>query len=162
MSDNNNNKVNHELMAKLEEALAPYPEAIAFALDYRELVHAIDDLIDQPNRPTSEEILRMAALAGKTYSQPFWLRYGGILHITEQLVNNTYADSVIWERGDNIENRNSSDTLRHSGLDMFYAVVYITLGREKLREFSAPFREQCHNIQRNDPLIPKEEVHANF
>lgn len=144
MSDS---KVNKELMIKLEAALAPFPEAIDFALAYRSYIHSIDDLIDNPNRPTAEEILKVTAIASALFTHNFWRQYGPQLLAVEQMINNTYADSVMWESDALEHKRTSSDTLRHSGLDMFYSIILVTLGRDKLREFSAPFRQQCHEIQ---------------
>jgi len=141
-------KINKELMSKLQEALCPFPEAIEFALAYRNLIHAIDDLVDDPNRPTSEALLKVFAQASAVYSLPFWKVNCDKLLIIEQLINNTYADSVLWENDAVVEHKRvASDTLRHTGLDMFFAIILITLGRDKLREFSAPFRQQCIELQ---------------
>lgn len=139
--------INTQLMTRLQQELEPYPETLEFVTGYRNYVHAIDDLIDGPNRPTAEEILKVSAMASVLFSTAFWLRHSNLLVVTEQLVNNTYADSVMWENSALANQRIAADTLRHAGLDMFYAAILITLGRDKLRELSPLFREQCHNIQ---------------
>ena len=140
-------KINHKLMAELQVALTPFPEALSFAIGYKKYIHALDDLIDSPNRPTSEEILAVAALASAVFSLPFWIENHAELLLVEQLINNTYADSVLWESSEIAYKKTSADTLRHAGLDMFFAVILIKLGRNKLREFSPQFRTQCHELQ---------------
>jgi len=139
--------INTQLMAELQQELQPYPETLEFVIGYRNYVHAIDDLIDGPNRPTAEDILKVSAMASCLFSTNFWLKHSNILVVTEQLVNNTYADSVIWESSSFKQYRNAADTLRHAGLDMFFAAILITLGRDKLREYSLKFRTQCYEIQ---------------
>ena len=142
-------KINTKLMEKLFDLLLPFPEAGAFALAYRDYIHAIDDLIDDENRPSPEALLKVFAQAGELFSMPFWLKYGAFLAILEQIINNTYADSVEWEKmpGDHISyhwKKSDSSVLRHAGIDMFFAILYLTVGRDKLREVSSSFREQAH------------------
>lgn len=139
--------INTQLMTRLAEELVNHPETLEFISFYRNYIHAIDDLIDNKERPTAEEILNVSAQASRLFSTQFWINHSNLLIVTEQLVNNTYADSVKWENSALQDQRVAADTLRHSGLDMFYAALLITLGRDKLRELSPLFREQCHNIQ---------------
>lgn len=139
--------IDTQLMTELARDLEQHPETLEFITLYRNYVHAIDDLIDGSNRPTSEEILKVTAMASNLFSTAFWLKHSSLLILTEQLVNNTYADSVFWESASFKEHRVAADTLRHAGLDMFYAAILITLGRDKLREYSLRFRSQCYKIQ---------------
>ncbi len=139
--------INTQLMTRLAEELEQHPETLEFISFYRNYIHAIDDLIDGANRPTAEEILAVSAQASRLFSTAFWIKHSNLLIVTEQLVNNTYADSVKWENSALANQRTAADTLRHAGLDMFYAAILITLGRDKLRELSPLFREQCHNLQ---------------
>lgn len=137
--------VNTQLMTELLSELNPFQDAVEFVILYRNYVHAIDDLVDVPHG--SEEILRVSALANQVFNSDFWRQYGPQLQVLEYMINNTYADSVKWENSEKPEFRVAADTLRHAALDMFYAVLLIKLGRDKLREFSLRFREQCYNIQ---------------
>ena len=131
-------------MEKLYLLLQPYPEAAAFVVEYRNYIHQIDDLIDSPNRPTEEELLKTFAQAGALFSMPFWIHHGQLLAVLEQVINNTYCDSVAWEHDTTPWKKLDAGVLRHAGIDMFYAVLLLTVGREKLREVSAEFREQTH------------------
>ena len=134
-------------MTRLYQDLKDYPETFDFITQYRVYVHAIDDLIDSKDRPTPEEILSVSAAASRLFSTEFWIKNYSLLIVTEQLVNNTYADSVVWEKSALKADREAANTLRHSGLDMFFAAILLTLGRDKLRSYSLEFRTQCHKIQ---------------
>lgn len=146
----NTQDIDQKLMTELAVELQPFPETLEFIVLYREYIHAIDDLIDCPKRPTSEELLAVFAKASRLFSTTFWIKHSNLLIVTEQLANNTYADSVLWEDSAIASLRTASDTLRHSGLDMFFGAILITLGRDKLREWSTRFRSQCHKLQ-SDP-----------
>lgn len=147
MTNKNNNP---EIIKYLEEVLKPHPEACEFTHLYRDYVHGIDDLIDGEKRPTSEELLKMFSLASQLFTTAFWRLHGPSLLILEQTINNEYADSVLWETDAMEWKRTDSRVLRHSGISMFYAVLLLTVGREKLREVSAKFRENCHLLHMDE------------
>jgi hypothetical protein len=147
-------KINHIMMEQISKYLAPHPEACRFITAYRDYVHAIDDLIDATLRPDSEQILKTFAQASTLFTLPFWNQYGTLLIVTEKLVNNTYADSVLWENSPLDWQRRDASVLRHAGVDMFFAVVALILGGDKLREISADFRTQCHLIHMNEEGQP--------
>lgn len=149
------NKINPELLMELSNLLSPFPDALEFANLYRDYVHLIDDLVDSESRPTSEEILKVMALASAVFTCDFWMKYGKSLFLLEQSINNTYADSVKWEDDAVAWKREAAGTLRHAGIEMFFAVLLITVGRDKTREFSLRFREQCHELhmdERGNPV----------
>lgn len=119
-------------------------EAATFVIAYRAYVHMIDDLIDDTERPTAEQLLKVFAQASVVYSQPFWLKNSAHLIIVEQLINNTYADSVKWEKAIQTLLIRDAAVLRHTAIDMFFAVWLICFGRDSLREISSQFRQYCH------------------
>ena len=146
--------LNKKLMDRLLVLFKDQPDAYEFVDLYRGYIHLIDDIIDEPNFKTPEHILKLTALASRVFTCKFWLTYGHALIVTEQLINNTYADSVIWEKSTLRYQTTAADTLRHTGLDMFFAVILIVFGRDILREVSAEFREQCHLIQDDSEITP--------
>lgn len=143
----NSHKINNELMERIQEILCPFPEAVEFAVAYRNYIHSIDDLVDEVQRPSSEQLLKVFSESAICFSLPFWQQYKSALIVTEQLINNTYADSVDWETSSDLMKQQDANVLRHCGLDMFFAVILLTAGREKLREISSDFRFQCHQLQ---------------
>lgn len=148
-------KVNEKLMQQICELLAPYPEAIMFVVEYRNYIHMIDDIIDFEIRPSPEMILKAFAKASEVFSTPFWLKYGNLLCMVERMINNTYADSVEWENTEApMWKASDAGVLRHAGIDMFFAVVDLMCGRDKLREISAKFREQAHLMHMDENLKP--------
>jgi len=137
MSDN--------LQKKIEQLLAPHPEAWEFVLKYNEYCHAVDDIIDdEKKRADNEFILKAFQLAADVYSTPFYRRHVDVLRPIEFMVNNTYADSVKWEKSAETWKRRDAQAIRHVGIDMFFIVVAITYGRETMRELSDEMRTYSH------------------
>ena len=146
-------KVNTKLMQELCELLEPFPEAITFVVEYRNYIHMIDDIIDNKDRPSAELILMAFAKAAEVFSMPFWLRHGQLLFCVEQMINNTYADSVEWENNKMDKwKKSDASVLRHAGIDMFFAVILLMCGRDKLRDISSRFREQTHLMHMDENL----------
>lgn len=143
-------KLDPALLKEVDEILTPFPEAYEFAKRYKDYVHSIDDLIDGPNRPTFEEILKNDALASELFTMPFWRQFGPSLIVLEQVINNCYADSVEWENDALEFKRRDAMVLRHAGIEMFFAVILLTAGRESLRKISSRFRAQCHSLHMNE------------
>ena len=146
--------VNKELIEKIYLMLQPYPEAAAFVIAYRDYIHDIDDIIDEGAKRSSENILRVFARASALFTMPFWQMYGRQLLLVEQTINNTFTDSVEWEKSDVPWKINDSNVLRHCGIDMFYAVILLILGRDALRTISSDFRRQAHLLHTNEEGLP--------
>lgn len=143
-------RINQELLQILHELFKDFPEALEFVLAYKEYIHFIDDMVDVKDFQTVENQLKLQSKAAVLYSLPFWRRHVDNLLVLSLIMNNTYLDSVIWEKSEVEWQRRDSFCLRHVGIDMFYAVILITFGRDKLREISLKFREQCHKLQEQD------------
>lgn len=126
------------------DLLKQYPDAYAFMHCYTVYVNLIDDIIDLPELRTPTNILKLASTASMLFSLPFWMQNSNQLLILEQCINNTYADSVEWEKSALKWQRIDSNVLRHSGIDMLYAVILICYGYDKMREVSSKIREHCH------------------
>ncbi len=135
-----------KLRVKIDELLRPFPEAQRFVQLYTEYAHAIDDIIDE-KLTDPEFILRTFDLAAEVYSCKFYRDNVHILRSIDFMSNNTYLDSVLWERSDESFKKVAAGTLRHAGLDLFLATVSICCGREKMRSISMEMREHtfiCH------------------
>ena len=136
------------LQEELKAIFKPFPWASKFVLDYTCYVHLIDDIIDEPK--DSERTLQAFALANIIYSNPFYQQNCVALSVVEALINNDYADSVAWEKSEVDWQKKHADVLRHSGYHMFFAVVLLLAGRDKLREISARFRAYSHEVHLYD------------
>lgn len=148
MDNPNEPQLRHQIKLLLKE----YPGAILFLEIYNQYVHCIDDLVDEAAfRNDPENILRMANLASACFSTDFWRQNAHILLPIEQMANNTYADSIVWERSPDEKKKVAADTLRHSGLDIYLKTVEICCGREALRELSPLIREHTLIIQTDEP-----------
>lgn len=109
---------------------------------YTIMVHLVDDIIDEP--PNPEVVLKAFSAARLVFSHPVYIQFKTQLNIVDELVNTTYGDSVEWEKSEEAWKRSHADVLRHSGYNMFFAVIYLTCGRDALREVSKSFREFSH------------------
>lgn len=145
-------KINPKLLEKVQLLLVKYPDAYEFVEHYKDYIHQIDDLIDNVDRPSSEQVLKAFAKAAHVFSLPFWRANGHMLFILEAIINNTYTDSVDWENSNTSWKRSDAAALRHIGIEMFFAVILLTHGRETLREISLEFREQCHLLHMDTDL----------
>lgn len=132
-------------MEEIFNVLKNYPEACEFVNNYRDYIHGIDDIVDGDIKD-SESILRIFSLGSRLFSSDFYHRYRQYLYPIEVLINNTYADSCLWEKDDINWKRRDAGVLRHTGIDMFLFVVFIIAGRDKMREISEKFRTQCHEF----------------
>lgn len=133
-----------ETLDEAMELLKQYPDAYVFIKLYQSYIHDIDDIIDLPELRTPANILKITSKASMLFSLPFWKVNSDQLLILEQCINNTYADSVIWEKSALNWQRTDANVLRHSGIDMFFAAILICCGYDKMREISTKFRERCH------------------
>lgn len=132
-----------KLLEEVKEIFKPFPLASKFICDYTLYIHMIDDIIDEPIKDP-ELILKAQSLANEIYSNIFYQQNTAMLSMVEALINNDYADSVLWEKSVSSWQQSHADVLRHSGYHMFFAVVILLAGRDKLREISARFRTFSH------------------
>src|SRR5512139_967259 len=140
------------LLNDINEIFSNYPDARQFVLLWTDYVHYIDDLVDGDIKVNSETLIAMAAKASVLHSNNFWRTHGHLLNLVELLINNSYADSVVWEKSEEEWKKQASDVIRHEGLNMFFTVVLIIGGRDKLRHISSRMREYTHFKHLSDIL----------
>lgn len=150
MSNHKYTELDQKLLKELNEILIERPEAFEFVVLYRNYIHLIDDIVDEKEFQNSVKLLELQALASRTFTCNFWIRHGQKLIVTEQLINNSFADSVHWEKSETEWKRRDANVLRHAGLDMFFAVLLVEFGYNVMRSFSARFREQCHLLHTDE------------
>lgn len=136
----------------IREIFNSHPAATQFVLMWTDYVHYIDDLVDGDVELNPENIIGLAAKAITIHSTEFFRQYAHILSVVELLINSAYADSVVWEKSTEEWKKIASDTIRHEGLNMFFTVVMIIAGRDKMRSISARMREYTHFKHINDIL----------
>ena len=142
------NHTDPALIEELSSLLANHPDAKEYILLYSAYVHRIDDIIDEPDKWRDPEfVLQTFQLAADVFSCDFYHKYRNILRPTEFLINNTYADSIIWERSSVEWKRKEADVIRHTAIDMLFLVVAITLGRDAVRKISEKYRTYAHKCQ---------------
>jgi hypothetical protein len=140
-----------EIKDKLREILSRHPNVAQFLIDYNDYVHLIDDLIDGDATTNAENILTLAHKASKLFNNDFYRQFGQYLYLVEVVNNNTYADSVIWEKIDGWKKQHA-DVMRHAALDMFMACIFILSDYQTLRSISPKMREYCYTKHLNDFL----------
>lgn len=124
------------------------PEIFEFLSAYQDYIHSVDDMIDEGFTP--ELLGKINNYAVICFSTTFWRKHCSELFLVEQLINNQYYDSVMWEHSNEEWKRKDAKCLSHSGYNMFFGIIYLFFGREKLREYSIKFREQTHLKHLND------------
>lgn len=132
------------LLMRVKELLAPVPAAEHFVVRWTEYVHLIDDIIDGDVELDANVLLKLTAWAAEIFSSEYYHQFRQFLYPVVILTNNTYGDSVQWEHSDEAWKRRHADALRHTGYDMFFIIVMIHCGYEKMREISIEFREYSH------------------
>lgn len=138
-----------EIKNKMRAILSKHPTVARFLLDYNDYVHLIDDLVDGDIKVDAASILKLTNLSCAVFSNQFYSQYGHILQVVEFLINNTYGDSVIWEKSADWKLQHA-DVLRHSALDMTMAVLRILTDYDTVRELSPILREYCYSAHLND------------
>ena len=128
--------------------------ALEFMVMWHEYVHEIDDLIDN-NVTDPQRWLSAFAHANLVYSTDFYAAYARDLRLVVMTATNAYADSVLWEKDGNAWQKKWADVIRHSGIDMIYAVAVICGGYELMRQISAQLKEfahKCHHDENGNPI----------
>jgi alpha-D-ribose 1-methylphosphonate 5-triphosphate diphosphatase PhnM len=139
---------NAELVEIYGEACADNIDALAFLWAFHRYAHKVDDLIDE--RFTPERLLSALSLATTMYSTPFWIENSARLSGAMQVVGNTYADSVAWERSGEKWKAEVADVIRLVGNDMVIVVAQIVGGWEHGRRISQRLREFAWRYQHKE------------
>lgn len=129
-------------------------DAFLFLTLFHEYCHEIDDLIDGKTPITPESLLTVLSHANLVYSCAFYRQHCDKLMMVVQLVTNTYADSVAWEKSDVDWKAKWGDVLRFAGLEMVYAVAAITGGYEHMRKLSQVLKENAWKTHHNPDGAP--------
>lgn len=138
-----------QLHKDIEELLAPEPGAIEFVKEFTNYVHLADDIIDS-NHKDKSTILKAFSSGERLFSSDFYHKYRLLLYPVLVVCHNNYRDSVLWESSPVEWKRRHADTLRHSGLDVFFMVIFIVAGDEALQKISPLFREYTTLKHLND------------
>lgn len=147
--------VSEQLKAALDKYLGERQDAYQWLFLYRHFCHALDDVIDIPERRADNEFILMTFnKALDLYSHPFYQSHVGRLYSVVKIIHNTYADSVIWEQSKIEWQKTYADVIRCCMNYMLVTVVSIAvteqtgsydLGYEAGREVSLLAREKSWN-----------------
>lgn len=129
------------------EVCVGQPDAMAFCHLWFNYCHAIDDLVDVEDRPNSEMLLEVFALANAVFSTPFYQKHLSVLQPIVLMVTNAYADSVKWEHSTVPRRKTISDVLRCCGNEMFFTVAMICGGWKHERSVSSKIRDRSWQLQ---------------
>lgn len=121
-------------------------EAIEFLCIWARYCHGVDDIVDGDCK-TAEAILSTFSVAPLLFSHPFYLRNLCALRQVVLLVTNMYADSVKWENGKELWQREFANCYRHCGNEMLIAVAQICGGYDHARTISLEQRSICYETQ---------------
>ena len=109
--------------------------AYTFLCQWHEVVHQVDDIIDE-DVESKEKTIECFNRLHELYANPFYRRHEDKLSMIVTLVRNAYADSVEWEKAEAEWKRKWADFLRFAGNEMTYAIAYIIGGWTHLRFIS--------------------------
>ena len=123
------------------------PAAMEFCNLWFIYCHAIDDLIDDQERPSAERLIEVSVQANLVYSSSFYQAYLKSLQPVVLLIANAYADSVHWEKSSVTSQSTISDVLRCCGNEMFFTVAMICGGWKHARNLSSRIRERSWDLQ---------------
>jgi len=118
------------------------PELAQFCLSYVMLQHLIDDIVDEEK--SIDTILEAFSLGRRVWSHPIYIKHQVALDVVDELANNSYGCSEKWKTSEEQWKQVHADVLRHQGYNVFFAIIYLELGRNALNECSEHFREYSH------------------
>ena len=139
-------KTREDLLATLESMLGKHPDgmdAYKFILAYGTFCHAVDDIVDE-KITEPEVLLKTFTLYSDILTSPFYRKYWGELHPILSMINNNYADSVIFERSSEQWKKDHADSLRTCGNDIAVHIVHMLCGYDDSRRLSLLFREDSY------------------
>ncbi len=156
--------VSDKLKSALDKYLGNNLSAYQWLFLYRHYCHAIDDIIDIPERRSDNEyILLVFNKALDVLSHPFYLAHVNRLYSVIKVIHNTYCDSVQWEASNETWKKLYADVIRCATNEMLTTVVSIVvteetqsfdLGYEAAREVSLLAREKSWNDHHKDDGTP--------
>jgi hypothetical protein len=122
------------------------PDAMQWLALWREYVHAIDDVEDEPwgtaaNCPEARQ--RIYVLALELYTHPFFKANEARLKQIVLNCTNAYADSLAWEKSGVKWQAEFADHYRHFGAEMVITVAQLCGGYDHARGISLELRETC-------------------
>lgn len=154
MNDEIKKDIDEKLKIAFEKYLSKYPEAANWAWNFRHLSHALDDLVDVPERRADNEFIGL--LTNKyieLLSADFYSKNRHKLYSAIKLCHHVYFDSVAWEKSTIEWKRNYADIIRCATNHAIVMVVEIAvteqlgsadLGYEAAREVSLLVREKSY------------------
>lgn len=146
---NNPNFSDKQLLTELSELLSDKPEAVEYLYLYGQLCEVMDDLVDGDG--CAGQLVEQAGLIRCKLSVcAYWLKNLQHLWMTERLIHHQYVDVIEWEKSDIQWHREHAKALSHCAYNMFFAVIQLEFGDEKLRELSLRFRHHAHLKHIND------------
>lgn len=126
------------------------PEALDFLKLHNEMVHAVDDIIDEPGQPPAQK-LNVFRILWRYYNHPYYLRHASSgLNLLSLLNQIDYENSVKWEHSNVAWKVEAAKTLRHTSISMLFAVLAIECGAEKASELSEAFRAYTFEKHKDD------------
>lgn len=143
-----------KLLHEINCLFSSKPEALAFTNLYCQYCHAIDDIIDEeyPPKGKSKFIIDAFELAERLFSSHYFISNYYWLKPVIAIVRNDYSNACLWEEESEDWKKLHADVLRHSGYNVFFAIVEHEFGWAALSAISARFREFSHHKHLNDIL----------
>ena len=137
-----------KLMKFLEEYLKD--DALAFAYNFINYCHLIDDIIDEKiSRDNPETIIAAFEAALAVYSNPFYRQHANHLFPIIKMVTNAYADSVVFQNAPNEWNVKYKAVLAQQLNDVTLACIEICHGVSQRRYASLAIRELSYNAHKD-------------
>ena len=123
-------------------------EAIDFTMKWHGYCHAIDDIVDEDIN--AETKIAAFIRAAEVYNHPFYIKNRDSLRLLIYQITNLYADSVRWEKSEDLQEKNFSDWSRHAGAEMLLAIACLVGGYEHMRSVSQEVRMECWTTHHNE------------
>ncbi len=146
----NPNFEDKQLLTEITELFKDKPEAIQFLHLYGEYCEVMDDLVDEV--VYTEMVDKAGQLRMQIGQCPYWQMHNKHLWVVEQLIHNTYFDSVKWEDSKEEWQRRDAKALSHCAYNMLFAVILLEFGADVLNKISLRFREHAHKRHLHDTV----------
>jgi len=119
------------------------PELREFCEAYCLLQHGIDDIVDEVK--DTQRTIDTFSLARRLWTSPVYLKWRPILDMVDELCNVQFLVSEKWKDSAEEWKRIQSDVLRHTGYNIFFAIIYLEVGRSALHEIAEHMIEYSHH-----------------
>lgn len=143
---------NYELLVANHAALDD-PEAADFLIRALDVMHRVDDLVDE--HTTAEAKIATVIAAMDLYVHPFFLKHPRTLYTTIHNCASVWADSVAWEQSEDPAQREWAEMARHAGIELYAAVADIKGGWAHRTVISREMREHVLREAVNEKLKAK-------